>query len=112
MNWLTNPEAQKDPHYWVSVFGAHTAIGAVLWVFFLDLVDQPVFWASLSYLILWELVQYLIYRANGWDSILDWIAVTFGALISAAIWEHDMTTAKAGIFSALIIATVGGLVRR
>lgn len=103
---LSTPEAQKDPHYWASVFAGHCVVGLILWAIF-----GSVYYIALLYWLLWEAAQIVIYKADPWDSALDWTGVVIGALCAQALWQQDRWMIAATIVSGLVIAAVGSLVR-
>lgn len=103
---LRSPEAQQDPHYWVSVFAGHCLVGLILWVLL-----GSVALVALVYALGWEAIQLALFDADPWDCLLDWAAVVLGALGAMALWHNDAQLLRATVAAGLIIAASGALVR-
>ena len=112
---LLTPEAQADAYVWAAVLVAHAGIGAALWVLVAGWFQRPwfgAFMASVLYLG-FETVQGLVAgRLLIWDSLLDWSAVTLGALLASAIWAQYSGTAKVVVLAVGMIAAAGAWVRK
>lgn len=104
---LSSPEAQKDPHYWASVFAGHCVVGLILWV-----ILGKVLLVALVYALCWEAVQFFLYDADPWDCMLDWVAVVLGAVGASALWNNDGPLLAGCIVAGLLIAAAGAVVRR
>ena len=48
---------------------------------------------------------------GAWDGLLDWTAVTLGALTAAAVWQHRRRLA-AGAIGAIVTVLAAGIRRR
>lgn len=101
IKWLTSPESQADAHYWASVFAGHMVIGMALWML------TGTVWLY----FVWELIQLAFFKAEVWDSILDLVAATLGAMVAAAIWANDAQQVFLLSFVALCVAIAGILKR-
>lgn len=115
---FATPEAQSDPYAWAAVLMGHWAIGAGLTALVIALSPFPARRAaiavSLAYLIGWEGGQLLaaalhgsVTRALIWDGLLDWTAVTLGAITAAAVWQHRRRVVAAAVAATIIILTAG-----
>lgn len=110
---LATPEAQADAYTWAAVLMGHWAIGAALTVLLMAVLARPLACAtvvSLAYGILWEGAQ-LLAGGGAWDGVLDWTAVTLGALTTAAVWQHRRRLA-AGAVGAIVTVLAAGVRRR
>lgn len=101
IKWLTSPESQADAHYWASVFAAHMVIGMALWMLT----------GSVWLYFVWEVIQLAFFKADVWDSILDFIAATLGAMVAAAIWANDVQQFYL-LFTVSICVALAGIVKR
>lgn len=106
MSW--HPDAHNDnPHYWLAVFGGHASIGLALWLACMwGGVWVAVFSASMLYAA-FEAWQARQWSPLIWDSVLDWVGVTFGAMAGAFLWSHDWPGAAWCIASCLVIGFAG-----
>jgi hypothetical protein len=111
-DWITSPEAQADPHYWLATAAGHVLIGAVLW--------GMAAWAlwrvtGATRRLLAASVVALAYAAvegAEWpywagsttdglqDAALDFAFVEAGAALAWATWAHRL---------AAVTVTVAGL---
>lgn len=110
MTW--KPDAHRDPYTWLAALGGHASIGLALWL--ACMWGSPwgaVVAASLIYAGFesWQADKYGLLLL---DSLLDWVGVTFGALIGAALWTHNWPLAAVSVASCLIIAWAGYRKRR
>lgn len=107
------PVAHTDPHHWLATYGGHTAIGLALWLGCLWAgVWGAVAVASVAYAA-FEVVQARSVAVPlVWDSILDWLGVTFGAMTGAFLWAHGWGGAAWCVASCLVIGYAGWEKRR
>ena len=110
---FTTPEAQADAYTWAAVLLAHAGIGAVLVALAacLPLLRRhPVLAVSLLYGLLWEGGQFLLAGGGLADGLLDWAAVTLGAIAGAAAWSRRgrRLGAALGALAAVLVAGVSG----
>ena len=113
---LFQPEAQPTAHYWSATFGGHLAIGIPLWMAFAwaDPVLAVIAAAGL-YIAAWEipsLIWHGVTPALVWDSILDAVGVTMGAMTAAYLWTGGYWQAVAACGAAAVVAGIGAWVRR
>lgn len=106
------PEAKADPHYWAAVLLAHAAVGAALVAVASYLTRRPVLAVSLAYGLLWEGGQLLLASAGFADSVLDWVAVTLGALAGWWAWQRRRGRVAASLAALLAIMWAGVRGRR
>ena len=89
---FSTPEAQADAYTWAAVLLAHAMIGAMLTAILAALNGDRGWRAaaivSTLYGLIWEGGQLLLSGSEIWDSVLDWVAVSCGAALCAAIWLH------------------------
>lgn len=107
------PEAQPDAYAWAAVLLAHVAIGAVLVALATCLPllrRRPVLAVTLVYGLIWEGGQWLLAGAGLADGVLDWAAVTLGALAGRAAWDRQGRRMAAAL--AVIAAVLWAGVRR
>ena len=112
---LLTPEAQADAYVWAAVLLAHAGIGVALWVLCMAYTGHMRGSAVLSALLyaVFELVQADISGSLLiWDSLLDWSAVTLGAVLAAGLWGGSLRPARAAVLALGIIAAAGAWVRR
>ena len=110
---LATPEAQADAYTWAAVLMGHWAIGAALTVLLMALLARPRACAALvsaGYGLAWEGAQ-LLAGGNAWDGVLDWTAVTLGAITVAAVWQHRRRLA-AGVVGAAAAVLTASVARR
>ena len=62
--------------------------------------------------LIWEGGQLLLSGSEIWDSVLDWVAVSCGAALCAAIWLHRRGVAAAVAGALLLILSIGAGKRR
>ena len=104
---LLTAEAQRDPYVWAAVLVAHAGIGVALWVLTGSLVAVGGIYAG------FELVQALTSRrALIWDSLLDWSAVSLGAVLGWALEVGQRPIQMGAIASVAVVAVAGVAVRR
>lgn len=87
---LTIATDHAAPYVWLAVLAAHAAIGAALWGAFVILgltPRQAAITASVAYLSAWEIAVQGI-GAGLSDTVVDWAAVTFGALAAWGLWSR------------------------
>ena len=109
------PEAQATAHYWAATFGGHLAIGVPAWL----LVMRPDPWwgvviVGVVYALCWEVPSLLAWGltpALAWDSALDAVGVTLGALTAAYLWHGARGQAAAACAGAALVALAGAVVR-
>ena len=110
------PDAQADAYTWAAVLLAHAMIGAVLTAILTALNSGRAWWAativSTLYCLIWEGGQLLLSGSEIWDSVLDWVAVSCGAALCAAIWLHRRGIAAAVAGALLLILSIGAGKRR
>lgn len=114
---FVTPEAQSDPYVWAAALAGHWAIGAGLAGLVMALWPRSVWPAvtvlSIAYLVGWEGGQLIaaaphgLSRALVWDGILDWTAVTLGATIAAALWQHRRRIIAGAVAVTVVILTAG-----
>lgn len=105
MSW--KPDAHRDPYVWIAALGGHLAIGVALWI--ACMWGSPVaavVAASLLYAA-WE-----VWSASKWglllfDSILDFVGVTFGAVTALGLWQRSWPLAAVCCACALAIGFAG-----
>lgn len=99
---LLTAESQRDPYVWAAVLVAHAGIGVALWVITGSLVAAGGLYAG------FELVQAVTSRrALWWDSLLDWSAVSLGAVLGWALEAGDRPIQIAVLVSIAVVAAVG-----
>lgn len=116
---FATPEAQSDPYVWAAALAGHWAIGAGLAGLVMAILPRGVWSAvamlSMAYLVGWEGGQLIaaagpqrgLSRALVWDGILDWTAVTLGAITAAALWQHRRRIIAAAVAATVVILTAG-----
>lgn len=109
---MWEPDAQSDAHYWLSVLGGHLSIGAALWLAFAWLGPWWAVAAAAAGYACWE-----VWSARRWglllfDSLLDTVGVTFGALTAAGLWLHSWPLAALCCVCAFVIGFAGYSTRR
>lgn len=105
MTW--KPDSHRDPYVWTAVLGGHLAIGVALWI--ACMWGHPwaaVLAASLLYAA-WESWSAAKWGLLLWDSLLDWVGVTFGAFTACGLWLQSWPLAAVCGASALIIGIAG-----
>ena len=80
MMWCWLPSCWRMPP-WGAVLVAITACLSLL-------RQRPVLAVSLGYGLLWESGQLLLASPDLADSVLDWTAVTLGAIAARAAWQR------------------------
>lgn len=110
---FATPEAQADAYIWAAVALAHAGIGAVLVALAacLPLLRRhPVLAVSLGYGLFWEGGQLLLAGGGLADGVLDWVAVTLGAIAGAATWSRQgrRLAAAIGALAVVLVAGVSG----
>lgn len=117
---FSTPEAQPDPYVWAAALMGHWAVGAALTALVMAIWQRGA-WASaamlsVAYLVGWEGGQLVgaawdlsvaITTPLLWDCVLDWIAVTLGAVTAAAIWQHRRRIIGVTVAATVIILTAG-----
>ena len=114
------PEAQGDPYVWAAALMGHWAIGAGLTALIMAIWMRGAWasaaWTSIAYLVGWEGGQLFgaawdlsvaVTTLLLWDSILDWTAVTLGAITAAALWQHRSRIIAAAVAATVFILTAG-----
>lgn len=113
---FSTPEAQADAYTWAAVLLAHAMIGAMLTAILAALNGDRGWRAaaivSTLYGLIWEGGQLLLSGSEIWDSVLDWVAVSCGATLCAAIWLHRRGIAAAVAGALLLILSIGAGKRR
>lgn len=114
-NMFSTPEAQADAYTWAAVLLAHAMIGAGLTALLTALIGRA--WraavmVSALYGLIWEGGQLRLSGGGVWDSALDWVAVSCGAILCAAIWLHRRGIAAAVAGTLLLILSIGAGKRR
>ena len=113
---FSTPEAQADAYTWAAVLLAHAMIGAMLTAILAALNGDRGWRAaaivSTLYGLIWEGGQLLLSGSEIWDSVLDWVAVSCGAALCAAIWLHRRCVAAAVAGALLLILSIGAGKRR
>lgn len=110
---LLTAEAQRDSYTWMAVLLAHFAIGSDLWVLFRGWGDcEGVIATAVAYAAFERLQGYIGGRMLYWDSLLDWVGVTLGAVAEMMLWQHNVALFWGAVASIGVLAIVGGLVRR
>lgn len=116
---FATPEAQADPYVWAAALMGHWAIGAGLAAWFTVIWPRGVWSAvevlSMAYLVGWEGGQLIaaagpqggLSWALVWDGVLDWTAVTLGAITAAALWQHRRRIIAAAVAATVFILTAG-----
>lgn len=96
---LRSPEAQREPHYWASVYGGHAYLALGPWGI---LAIYSNMWTAawvvpVLYLMLWELPQFLLSDAQSsklaWDCLLDTVAVAFSCYAATFLGSRDLNMA-------------------
>lgn len=101
------PDAHQSPYVWLAALGGHLSIGVALWIACMwGAPWAAVLAASLLYAA-WEAWSADKWGLLFWDSLLDWVGVTFGAFAGAAIWLHIRPLAAACCACALAIGYAG-----
>ena len=108
---FATPDAPASAYVWAAALMGHWAIGAGLTMLLVALLG-PRSWlaaivVSLVYAAAWEGAQIVFAGSAVWDAILDWVAVTLGALCGAAAWEHRRRLIAAIVGTVLLIVTAG-----
>lgn len=109
-------EAHQDPYVWSAVLLAHAMIGAALFIA-LGIVAAALMgdaWAGVILVVLtyWAFETLQILRGASFiDSLLDWSAVTLGAVAAMALWERRGRHAAASV-GALAAILLAGILRR
>lgn len=115
-DWLEQPEAQSDPHYWAATFGGHCWIILGLWgVLAACLGIWIAAWlAPALYLILWEGTQITLAVRDGrlthglvWDAILDSVAVAFGCYAASCLASGEYIASGLTWGASVIVAGIG-----
>lgn len=114
------PEAQADAHYWASVLLGHWAIGAGLTGLVMAIWSRSAWdsalMLSLAYLLGWEggqmiMAAYDLHVALSWqlvwDAVLDWTAVSLGALTTAAVWQRRRRIIAGSVAAVAVVLAVG-----
>ena len=107
------PEAQNDPYAWAAVLLAHAALGAVLVAMAACLPGlrrRPVLAVAFGYGLLWEGGQWLLAGGGLADGVVDWAAVTLGALAGRVAWDRQGR--RMGAALAVLALTLWAGVRR
>ena len=117
---FATPEAQADPYVWAAALMGHWAIGAGLAAVVVAIWMRGAWasaaWTSIAYLVGWEGSQLFgaawdlsvaVTTLLLWDSILDWTAVTLGAITAAALWQHRRRIISAAVAATALILTAG-----
>lgn len=116
---FATPEAQADPYVWAAALMGHWAIGAGLAAWFTVIWPRGVWSAvevlSMAYLVGWEGGQLIaaagpqggLSWALVWDGVLDWTAVTLGAITAAALWQHRRRIIAVAVAATVFILTAG-----
>ncbi|PZO64610.1 MAG: hypothetical protein DI498_11030 [Paracoccus denitrificans] len=106
---FTTPEAQSDPYVWAAALAGHWAIGAGLTALLMALPFRAFFCAALVsaiYGVLWEGGQ-LVGGGGIWDGLLDWSAVSLGAVTAAALWQRKAAIAAGAVGITTLLLRVG-----
>lgn len=114
------PEAQADAYVWAAALMGHWAIGAGLVAIVMAIWGRAAWDAativSVAYLAGWEGGQLFgaawdlsvaITTLLLWESVLDWTAVTLGAITAAAVWQHRRRIIGAAVAATVVILTAG-----
>lgn len=107
------PEAQPDSYTWAAVLLAHAALGAALVAgaaCLPPLRRRPVLAVALAYGMIWEGGQWLLAGGGLADGVVDWVAVTLGAVAGRAAW--DRRGRRMGAALAVLAAVMWAGVRR
>ncbi|ARJ70075.1 hypothetical protein [Paracoccus contaminans] len=117
---FATPEAQADPYVWAAALMGHWAIGAGLTALIMAIWIIREAWnavavLSMAYLVGWEGGQLItaagpqrrLSWALVWDGILDWSAVTLGAITAAALWHRRRRLIAAAVAATAVILTAG-----
>ena len=111
MTW--KPDSHRDPYVWLAALGGHLAIGVALWLAFAWLGPWwAVAAASAAYVAIWEIPSARRWGLLLFDSTLDAVGVTFGALTAAGLWSQDWPLAAWCVASCNVIAIAGHEKRR
>lgn len=107
-------ESHADAYVWMVVWIAHTAIGITLWTI-MSGASSPLgglIWTAVLF-ALFERAQGIIGgRMLWWDSVLDWVGVTFGAYAGWALWDNDRLGFVGLTLCVGAVGIIGGAVRR
>lgn len=111
---LQTPEAQRDPHYWASVYGGHAYIALGPWgIIAIGLDMWTAAWLTpLLYFIVWEGAQWAILKKRTcpllWDGILDTVSVAF-ACYAASLLGHGYQLASVWCWGASVGVMLTGV---
>ena len=108
---LTIPTAHTDPYVWLAVFAAHALIGVGAWIAARVLglkSGEAAAFVSVGYFSCWEVAVQAL-GAGIADALVDWSAVTIGAVAAWAIYDRKLKVgAVAGLmWSAIALVGVG-----
>lgn len=107
---LLTPESQADPYVWGAVMLSHAGIGAALWVI-LRCPERRPWWCVLLAMIVYAVFEAMQAVLAGtfllWDSLLDWSAVSLGAVLAASLWQRSITFARLAILAVFVIVAIG-----
>lgn len=110
MTW--KPDAHSSPYVWLAALGGHLSIGVALWLAFAWLGPWWAVAGAAALYGVWEAISAYRWGLLLFDSILDAVGVTFGALTAAALWQQSWPQAAVCCACALIIAYAGYDARR
>jgi hypothetical protein len=109
IEWLSSPEAQATPHYWLATAAGHVLIGAVLWgVISGPITTRPK--AAIAVALIyagWESVQIAGFGGGVLDAVLDAAFVVGGALTAWAAWAHRGGAVAACVAVLAVIGLAG-----
>ena len=113
---FATPEAQADAYSWAAVLLAHAAIGGMLCGALIALSGKGSWRIAVAisalYGIAWEGGQYLAAGGRIADGLLDWTAVSLGALCAVALWRRQRRIIGASVAAVLAIVAAGTGKRR
>lgn len=118
LDWLTTPEAQVDPHYWLTTAAGHVLIGAVLWGMAAWALWRVTGATRRALALAVVALAYAAVEAAEWpywtgttaagleDAALDWSFVGAGAALAWATWAHRLAAVTAMVAGAVALAAI------
>jgi hypothetical protein len=117
-DWITTPEAQADPHYWLTTAAGHVLIGAVMWGIAAWSVWRVTGATRRALALAIVALAYAAVEGAEWpywrgstaagvqDAALDWTFVGAGAAVAWATWAHRLAAVTALVAGAAALAVV------
>lgn len=114
---LFTPEAQRGGHHWSATAAGHCWLGMGIWGGLAVIFDRwtGAIMAPILYFVLVEGVQLALAKDRDrrliWDSVLDAVAIAFGAVAGAFTRDGNLNGAMAAWCASMGVIAVGWMVR-